>query len=101
MSIHAQRNGSSAQFNGVNQRPTAKRSPSILVTDARSDKVKGARAPFAGQNYKKQQQLEQQRQQQQQQQNHRGIIIFNNCNILMLFNNDLKINLLIYQLINC
>ncbi|EER31331.1 conserved hypothetical protein [Candida tropicalis MYA-3404] len=72
MSIHAQRNGSSAQFNGVNQRPTAKRSPSILVTDARSDKVKGARAPFAGQNYKKQQQLEQQRQQQQQQQNHRG-----------------------------
>ncbi|KAF3986990.1 hypothetical protein FT663_04638 [Candidozyma haemuli var. vulneris] len=37
-------------------RPTAKRSPSILVTDARSNSVKGARAPFAGHNYKKQQQ---------------------------------------------
>lgn len=79
MSIHAQRNGSQQnQFNSDNLRPTAKRSPSILVTDARNDKVKGARAPFAGQNYKKQQQqLEQQRQQQQQQsqnqsQSHRG-----------------------------
>ncbi|CAX40557.1 sporulation protein, putative [Candida dubliniensis CD36] len=41
-------------------RPTAKRSPSILVTDVRSDKVKGARAPFAGQSYKKQQQQLQQ-----------------------------------------
>lgn len=39
-----------------NLRPTAKRSPSILVTDARSSNVKGARAPFAGQNYRKQQQ---------------------------------------------
>lgn len=36
-------------------RPTAKRSPSILVTDSRTDLLKGARAPFAGQNYKKQQ----------------------------------------------
>ena len=45
-----------------NNRPTAKRSPSILVTDARSDKVKGARAPFAGQSYKKQQQQLQQQQ---------------------------------------
>ncbi|CUM48916.1 unnamed protein product [Debaryomyces tyrocola] len=45
-----------------NQRPTAKRSPSILVTDARSTTLKGARAPFAGHNYKKQQQ-QQQRQQ--------------------------------------
>ncbi|RCK65557.1 Sporulation protein RMD8 [Candida viswanathii] len=66
MSIHAQRNGSPSPIHNDSQRPTAKRSPSILVTDARSDKVKGARAPFAGQNYKKQQQqLEQQRQQQQ------------------------------------
>lgn len=37
-------------------KPTAKRSPSILVTDARSHNLKGARAPFAGHNYKKQQQ---------------------------------------------
>lgn len=36
------------------QRPTAKRSPSILVTDVRSNSVKGTRAPFAGHNYKKQ-----------------------------------------------
>ena len=50
-----------------NNRPTAKRSPSILVTDARSDKVKGARAPFAGQSYKKQQQQLQQQQYQQYQ----------------------------------
>ncbi|SGZ58912.1 CIC11C00000005465 [Sungouiella intermedia] len=49
-------------------RPTAKRSPSILVTDARTTHTKGARAPFAGQNYKKQQQ----QQQQQQQQNHQN-----------------------------
>lgn len=39
-----------------NYKPTAKRSPLILVTDARSDTVKGARAPFAGQNFRKQQQ---------------------------------------------
>ncbi|KAI5960757.1 RMD8 [Candida pseudojiufengensis] len=51
---------------GLNK-PTAKRSPSILVTDVRSHQVKGARAPFAGQNFKKQQQLQQQQQQQQQQ----------------------------------
>lgn len=51
----------STSSNG-NQRPTAKRSPSILVTDARSTTLKGARAPFAGHNYKKQQQ-EQQKQQ--------------------------------------
>jgi uncharacterized Rmd1/YagE family protein len=38
------------------RRPTAKRSPSILVTDSRSHNLKGARAPFAGHNYKKQQQ---------------------------------------------
>lgn len=44
------------------QRPTAKRSPSILVTDARSNSVKGARAPFAGHNYKKQQQQQNQTQ---------------------------------------
>lgn len=42
------------------QRPTAKRSPSILVTDARSHVVNGVRAPFAGHNYRKQQQLQQQ-----------------------------------------
>lgn len=41
------------------QKPTAKRSPSILVTDARSNSVKGTRAPFAGQSYRKQQQLQQ------------------------------------------
>ncbi|ODV79093.1 DUF155-domain-containing protein [Suhomyces tanzawaensis NRRL Y-17324] len=58
------------------QRPTAKRSPSILVTDARSNTIKGTRAPFAGHNYKKQQQQQQQQlqlqqqQQQQQQQQH-------------------------------
>ncbi|KAI5949586.1 RMD8 [Candida jiufengensis] len=51
---------------GLNK-PTAKRSPSILVTDVRSHQVKGTRAPFAGQNFKKQQQLQQQQQQQQQQ----------------------------------
>lgn len=38
-----------------NKRPTAKRSPSILVTDSRTDSSKGARAPFAGQKYRKQQ----------------------------------------------
>lgn len=38
------------------ERPTAKRSPSILVTDSRNDTVKGVRAPFAGRNYKRQQQ---------------------------------------------
>lgn len=42
------------------QRPTAKRSPSILVTDSRTNVIKGARAPFAGHNYRKQQQLQQQ-----------------------------------------
>lgn len=41
------------------RRPTAKRSPSILVTDSRTNGVKGTRAPFAGHNYKKQ--LQQQR----------------------------------------
>ncbi|KAK6460963.1 nuclear division protein [Scheffersomyces coipomensis] len=46
----------------VLQRPTAKRSPSILVTDSRTHYVKGARAPFAGHNYKKQQQQQQQQQ---------------------------------------
>lgn len=40
-------------------RPTAKRSPSILVTDARTNSVRGARAPFAGHNYRKQQQQQQ------------------------------------------
>ena len=44
----------------VPERPTAKRSPSILVTDARSHQVKGARAPFAGHSFKKQQQRQQQ-----------------------------------------
>ncbi|ABN67252.2 nuclear division protein [Scheffersomyces stipitis CBS 6054] len=42
------------------QRPTAKRSPSILVTDSRTHTIKGTRAPFAGHNYKKQQQQQQQ-----------------------------------------
>lgn len=51
-----------AMSNGL-ARPTAKRSPSILVTDARSHTVKGTRAPFAGHSYKKQQQLQQQTQQ--------------------------------------
>lgn len=41
--------------NGTHK-PTAKRSPSILVTDARNNAVKGARAPFAGHSFKKQQQ---------------------------------------------
>lgn len=42
-------------------RPTAKRSPSILVTDARTNLARGTRAPFAGQNFRKQQlQLQQQ-----------------------------------------
>ncbi|EDK36315.2 hypothetical protein PGUG_00413 [Meyerozyma guilliermondii ATCC 6260] len=36
------------------RRPTAKRSPSILVTDSRTNGIKGTRAPFAGHNYKKQ-----------------------------------------------
>lgn len=45
-------------------RPTAKRSPSILVTDSRTNVIKGTRAPFAGQSYKKQQQQQQQQQQQ-------------------------------------
>lgn len=45
------------------QRPTAKRSPSILVTDARTNVIKGARAPFAGHNYRKQQQQQQLQQQ--------------------------------------
>lgn len=48
------RNPESSNPNGL--RPTAKRSPSILVTDARTNTVKGARAPFAGHNYRKQQQ---------------------------------------------
>lgn len=48
------------------QRPTAKRSPSILVTDVRSHTLKGARAPFAGHNFRKQQQQQEQQQQQQQ-----------------------------------
>lgn len=46
-----------------NGRPTAKRSPSILVTDARTNVVKGARAPFAGHSFRKQQQQQQQLQQ--------------------------------------
>lgn len=37
-------------------RPTAKRSPSILVTDLRTNVIRGTRAPFAGQNFRKQQQ---------------------------------------------
>lgn len=41
-------------------RPTAKRSPSILVTDSRTHLTKGARAPFAGQSFRKQQQQQQQ-----------------------------------------
>ncbi|KAL7662546.1 DUF155 domain-containing protein [[Candida] zeylanoides] len=59
----------------VYQRSTAKRSPSILVTDARNDSIKGVRAPFAGQSLRKQQQqtngltqLQQSRQQQAQHQ---------------------------------
>lgn len=49
MSNNQARNGSPApELN----RPTAKRSPSILVTDARSHQVKGARAPFAGHSFK-------------------------------------------------
>lgn len=44
------------------RRPTAKRSPSILVTDSRTNAIKGTRAPFAGHNYKKQ--LQQQSQSQ-------------------------------------
>ncbi|KAK6458371.1 nuclear division protein [Scheffersomyces xylosifermentans] len=63
------------------QRPTAKRSPSILVTDSRTHTIKGTRAPFAGHNYKKQQQQQQQKEQEQLQnlqnqhhssQNHHG-----------------------------
>ncbi|KAG7193649.1 uncharacterized protein KQ657_000334 [Scheffersomyces spartinae] len=50
-------------------RPTAKRSPSILVTDVRSSSVKGARAPFAGHSLKKQQE-----QQLQQQPHHLDIL---------------------------
>ncbi|GEQ67172.1 hypothetical protein JCM33374_g835 [Metschnikowia sp. JCM 33374] len=49
-------------------RPTAKRSPSILVTDSRTNVIKGTRAPFAGQNFRKQQQQQLQQQQLQQQQ---------------------------------
>ncbi|EGW30097.1 nuclear division protein [Spathaspora passalidarum NRRL Y-27907] len=45
-----------------NERPTAKRSPSILVTDVRSHNIKGTRAPFAGQNFRKQQEQLQQQQ---------------------------------------
>lgn len=48
--------GSDISNQSSSTRPTAKRSPSILVTDARSNYVRGTRAPFAGQNYKKQQQ---------------------------------------------
>lgn len=60
MSNNQARNGSPApELN----RPTAKRSPSILVTDARSHQVKGARAPFAGHSFKKQQQRQQQQHQ--------------------------------------
>lgn len=60
MSNNQTRNGSPApELN----RPTAKRSPSILVTDARSHQVKGARAPFAGHSFKKQQQRQQQQHQ--------------------------------------
>lgn len=51
-------------------RPTAKRSPSILVTDARTNVVKGARAPFAGHNYRKQQQQQQQQHNQPQHAGH-------------------------------
>ncbi|EMG47349.1 hypothetical protein G210_2333 [Candida maltosa Xu316] len=61
MSVNRQRNVSPSPI--PSNRPTAKRSPSILVTDSRSDKVRGARAPFAGQNFKKQQQQLQQQQQ--------------------------------------
>ncbi|CAK9442034.1 uncharacterized protein LODBEIA_P58220 [Lodderomyces beijingensis] len=57
-------------------KPTAKRSPSILVTDARSHQVKGTRAPFAGQNFKKQQELQQKQQQQQQQQQQQSAYSF-------------------------
>ncbi|OBA16991.1 DUF155-domain-containing protein [Metschnikowia bicuspidata var. bicuspidata NRRL YB-4993] len=49
-------------------RPTAKRSPSILVTDSRTNVIRGTRAPFAGQNYRKQQQQQQKQQQQEQEQ---------------------------------
>lgn len=44
------------------QRPTAKRSPSILVTDSRQHAIKGARAPFAGHNFRKQQAAQQKEQ---------------------------------------
>lgn len=37
-------------------KPTAKRLPLILVTDSRQHAIKGARAPFAGHNFRKQQQ---------------------------------------------
>lgn len=40
----------------ASQKPTAKRSPLILVTDSRQHAIKGARAPFAGHNFRKQQQ---------------------------------------------
>lgn len=49
-------------------RPTAKRLPSILVTDLRLNNIKGTRAPFAGQNFRKQQQQQQLQQLQQLQQ---------------------------------
>lgn len=39
----------------MSNRSTAKRSPSILVTDVRSNAVKGARAPFAGHHNRKEQ----------------------------------------------
>lgn len=52
MSNISKRTGSSKPETA--QRPTAKRSPSILVTDSRTNVVKGARAPFAGSNYQKQ-----------------------------------------------
>ncbi|EDK47314.1 conserved hypothetical protein [Lodderomyces elongisporus NRRL YB-4239] len=65
MSSKSARTGSPVPPDG---KPTAKRSPSILVTDSRSHQIKGARAPFAGRNFKKQQELQRQQQQQQQQQ---------------------------------
>ncbi|EGV64918.1 DUF155-domain-containing protein [Yamadazyma tenuis ATCC 10573] len=59
MSSSSSRRSGSPRSTVPLQKPTAKRSPSILVTDARTNLSNGARAPFAGQNYKRQQQLQQ------------------------------------------
>ncbi|CAN3371935.1 hypothetical protein DIURU_004412 [Diutina rugosa] len=53
-------------------KPTAKRSPSILVTDSRQHAIKGARAPFAGHNFRKQQQQREAQSRQKPPKNHQN-----------------------------